>query len=120
MCAVAPRQHHSEAALLRGEVAFSCQGCMPLLDIHSCMLCSMKLERVLWSSARASNASLTVFTTLTVDRLKQLRDQCRSYAGPLSAAVYLSVIQGTRDALVKSNVEKVQEAVAAVEAFHAE
>lgn len=54
--------------------------------------CSMKLERILWSSKPAA-LPLTVYTMLSHDRLSMLQDQCESYRGPLSAAVYVSMIQ---------------------------
>lgn len=78
----------------------------------------MKLERVLYS-ARPPQLNLTIFTSLTLDRLPQLHAQCASYQGPLSAAVFLAVKQVYRDALLQVNAAKVQRAVRAVEAMHA-
>lgn len=63
-----------------------------------CCACSMKLERIYWSR-KPSKLELTIFTTLTVDRLPQLREQCASYEGPLSAAVFLAITQNDREAL---------------------
>jgi hypothetical protein len=48
----------------------------------------MVLKKVFWSSKQAS-VPLTVVTGLNQNRLHQLESQCRSYHGPLSAAVYV-------------------------------
>ncbi len=42
-------------------------------------------------SFKASNLQLTVFVGLTLERLGALEAQCRSWPGPLSAAVYVPV-----------------------------
>lgn len=46
-----------------------------------------------WESSAPAAAPLTIVTQLSVTRLSQLRAQCRSWNGPLSAAVYLPLLQ---------------------------
>lgn len=79
----------------------------------------MKLERILWSN-KSARLNMTVFTTLTVDRLAQLKVQCLSFKGPLSASVFLGLIQDNKTELASHNVAKVKDAVMAVDALHAE
>lgn len=51
------------------------------------------LEHVAWSAKPRGGLALTVFTQLSVDRLSSLEAQCASFEGPLSAAVYISLVQ---------------------------
>lgn len=44
-----------------------------------------------WWSHRPPAVPLTIITHLTLDRLDQLRSQCRSWKGPISAAVYVTI-----------------------------
>lgn len=78
----------------------------------------MKLERVLWSTQPAA-LNLSIFTQLTVDRLDMLQAQCTSFQGPLSAAIHLALVQQATGSLTEGNVERVKNAAAVVEAFHA-
>eukprot|EP00798_Chlamydomonas_sp_ICE-L_P005378 gene5378-5598_t len=73
---------------------------------------------VWWSSRLTPEVSVTVVTQASVDRVPQLYSQCRSWRGPLSAALYVPLYQeeGTLDHLTANNVqilevaaEKVQE-----------
>jgi hypothetical protein len=54
--------------------------------------CRLRLETVLWS-AKPRPMQFTVFTQLTIDRLQTLYNQCTTFTGPVSAAVYLSLLQ---------------------------
>jgi glycosyltransferase-like protein LARGE len=51
----------------------------------------LRAQKVWWSSKAPANAMLTVATVTTLDRLYQLEAQCSSWAGPLSAVVYVPI-----------------------------
>jgi glycosyltransferase-like protein LARGE len=55
----------------------------------------LRLRRAWWSShpLPAASAPLTIATGLNPGRLDQLESQCQSWAGPISAAVYLVLPQ---------------------------
>ncbi|GIL81117.1 hypothetical protein Vretimale_12759 [Volvox reticuliferus] len=57
-------------------------------DTHS----NLKLERILWSS-KPPRFQFTVFTQLTVNRLPTLFNMCTTYTGPMSAAIFVSLVQ---------------------------
>ncbi|GLI63689.1 hypothetical protein VaNZ11_006689 [Volvox africanus] len=57
-------------------------------DTHS----NLKLERILWSS-KPPRFQFTIFTQLTVNRLPTLFNMCTTYTGPMSAAIFLSLVQ---------------------------
>ena len=86
--------------------------------------CSLRLERVLWSS-KPRPLQLTVFTQLTIDRVNTLFNQCSTFQGPLSAAVYLALIEPDSPsgveptALSKVSEGKVKDAVASIQRLHA-
>ncbi|PNH12214.1 Glycosyltransferase-like protein LARGE [Tetrabaena socialis] len=80
---------------------------------------NLKLERILWT-AQPRRFEFTVFTQLTLNRLPTLFNMCSSYTGPLSAAVYLALVQPDAQgggALSSSNEAKVAEAVLQAESF---
>ncbi|GLC46971.1 hypothetical protein PLESTM_002002200 [Pleodorina starrii] len=52
---------------------------------------SLNLAGVWWSN-RTSSVPLTVFTMVSRDRLPMLEMQCRSYVGPLVAAIHVPVL----------------------------
>jgi hypothetical protein len=62
---------------------------------------------------------LTVITHTTVNRWKQLRAQCRSYKGPLNAAVYMFLRQDNGTWLNPPNQLLVDQAAAKLQKFHA-
>ncbi|GFR51211.1 hypothetical protein Agub_g13537 [Astrephomene gubernaculifera] len=55
-------------------------------------LSNLKLESILWS-AKPRRFDFTVFTQLTVNRLPTLFNMCTTFTGPLSAAVYVPLVQ---------------------------
>jgi hypothetical protein len=63
-----------------------------------CCPCRLRAHKVWWSSKTPANATLTVATVTTLDRLNQLAAQCSSWAGPLSAVVYVPVVKGQDEA----------------------
>lgn len=80
---------------------------------------SMKLELIMWSK-KPVGLNMTVFTTLTSDRLNILKDQCLSYKGPLSAAVHFGLVQTEdegKDKLTDKNQAKLDELIGAVKEF---
>lgn len=80
----------------------------PITTEHSILCCTYRLRahKVWWSSKTPANATLTVATVTTMDRLDQLEAQCSSWAGPLSAVVYVPVVKGQDQA--SAAAEKVQ------------
>jgi hypothetical protein len=50
----------------------------------------MKLERLFWSK-KPPAVGVTIVTGLNPSRLNQLESQCRSFHGPISAAVYVNI-----------------------------
>ena len=77
---------------------------------------SMKLEKVLWSK-RPAKFALTVFTQLTLDRLNMLSNQCRSFQGPISAALHLSLVQQDPTRMSEGNQKKLAAAINNVTRF---
>ncbi|PNW87946.1 hypothetical protein CHLRE_01g008051v5 [Chlamydomonas reinhardtii] len=81
------------------------------------------LESIHWS-ARPPRFQFTVFTQLTLNRLPTLFNMCSSYTGPLSAAVFLAVVQPLdargrgSEALSEASRGKVEAAAAEVAEFH--
>lgn len=94
-----------------------------------------------WSS-KPRTIPLTIFTQLTLDRIPTLFNQCSTYRGPLSAVVYMALVQppsgdsgggsggGMRlhaaggapapvAALSKANLARVREAAERISALHA-
>ncbi|PNG99484.1 hypothetical protein TSOC_014736, partial [Tetrabaena socialis] len=57
---------------------------------------SLFLAEVWWSQ-RASGLPVTIFTMASMDRMKMLEAQCRSYRGPVVAAVYLALPVSAND-----------------------
>ncbi|KXZ55213.1 hypothetical protein GPECTOR_3g356 [Gonium pectorale] len=53
---------------------------------------SLFLHKVYWS-AKQPQLPLTIFVSATLERLDALDAQCRCYPGPLSAAVYVPLLQ---------------------------
>ncbi len=56
-----------------------------------------------WWSAKQRPVSVTVITQATVDRLPQLFFQCKSWRGPLSAVLFLGLLQETVAGGLSSN-----------------
>ncbi|KAG2430370.1 hypothetical protein HYH02_013732 [Chlamydomonas schloesseri] len=87
-------------------------------------LSNLKLESIIWS-ARPPRFQFTVFTQLTLNRLPTLFNMCASFSGPLSAAVFLPVVQPLDsrgrggEALSEGSRGKIAEAAAEVERLHA-
>ncbi|PNH04414.1 hypothetical protein TSOC_009430, partial [Tetrabaena socialis] len=53
----------------------------------------LHLHKVLCSGGRNSSAlPLSLFTTATLERLAALEAQCRSYPGPLAAAIWVPLL----------------------------
>ncbi|PNH12234.1 hypothetical protein TSOC_000853 [Tetrabaena socialis] len=50
-----------------------------------------------WWSRRVSGLPVTIFTMASMDRMKMLEAQCRSYRGPVVAAVYLALPVSAND-----------------------
>ncbi|EFJ43666.1 hypothetical protein VOLCADRAFT_96251 [Volvox carteri f. nagariensis] len=55
-------------------------------------LSNLKLARILWSS-KEPRFQFTVFTQLTINRLPTLFNMCTTFTGPLSAAVFVALVQ---------------------------
>ena len=73
-----------------------------------------------WWSAKPPAVPVTVVTGLNPSRLDQLESQCKSWHGPISAAVY-QVLQNkdSKEALTADNLRELRDAEALVAAFHA-
>ena len=72
-----------------------------------------------WWSAKEPAAQITVVTGLNPSRLNQLESQCRSWRGPISAAVYVVVLHPDNDQpLPDAQQKRLDDAAAQVEAFH--
>ncbi|KAG2444235.1 hypothetical protein HXX76_000993 [Chlamydomonas incerta] len=86
-------------------------------------LSNLKLESVIWSG-RPPRFQFTVFTQLTLNRLPTLFNMCASYTGPLSAAVFLAVVQPLDargrggEELSAASQDKVAAAVREVQQMH--
>lgn len=93
-------------------------------------MCSVYLEQV-WLSARPARFQFSVLTQLTIDRIPALFNQCTTYRGPLSAAVYLAIVEedivrgkikGADDSRVQGLSDggrrQVDDAVKALQAMH--
>jgi hypothetical protein len=79
----------------------------------------MGLEGIFWSSKKPA-VELTVVTGLNTKRLHQLESQCRSYRGPLSAAVYVVLHNPDKlPQLTQQHRGVLKEAVQAVSQLHA-
>ena len=79
----------------------------------------MKLEKALWS-AKEPAVQVTIVTGLNPSRLNQLESQCRSYRGPISAAVYVVLHNPDKlPELTQEHKKTLKEAADAVEMFHA-
>lgn len=63
-----------------------------------------------WWSERPSTVPVTVITQASGDRLGQLEAQCRSWGGPLSAAIYLPLYQPSAGSLTMDNLRTLQSA----------
>ncbi|GFR39665.1 hypothetical protein Agub_g136, partial [Astrephomene gubernaculifera] len=75
---------------------------------------SLYLHQVFWSK-KQSQLPLTIFVGATLERLGMLEAQCRSYPGPLSAAIYVPLLQQTPGPqLTPANQELLQQATASV------
>ena len=85
----------------------------------ACCAPRLKVEKIFWSAKRPA-VELTVVTGLNQHRLHQLKSQCRSYKGPLSAAVYVVLHNPDRaPELTEKHTAKLKEAVQAVSRLHA-
>jgi hypothetical protein len=72
-----------------------------------------------WWSAKEPAAQVTIVTGLNPSRLKQLGSQCRSWRGPISAAVYVVLLHPNKDQpLPAAQQKRLDDAAAQVEAFH--
>jgi hypothetical protein len=70
----------------------------------------LRAHKVWWSSKTPANATLTVATVTTLDRLYQLEAQCSSWAGPLSAVVYVPVVKGQDQSSAAAEKEQLADA----------
>ena len=61
-------------------------------DCHAMHARSLKVEAI-WSSKRQPRFDFTVVTQLSFDRMPALFNQCSTFNGPISAAVYLPLVQ---------------------------
>ena len=76
------------------------------------------LHRV-WHSRAPPAVQVTVVTGLNPSRLDQLEMQCRSFSGPISAAVYLVMHNpGGNGTLSAANAAALDKAAASMDAFH--
>lgn len=89
---------------------------------------SLHVQSVLWSS-RPPRFQYTVLTQLTIDRLPALYNQCSTYTGPMSAAIYFSLVQGPppggqqpgqAEQLSPSNKQRVEASAERVAKFHSQ
>eukprot|EP00877_Chromochloris_zofingiensis_P009647 jgi/Chrzof1/4936/Cz15g05070.t1 len=79
----------------------------------------MKVHKI-WSSCRPAAANLTVVTAVTLSRLNQLQAQCKSWKGPLSAALWLPLMQEESDwmAVTDSGMESIDFVDRMLDDFH--
>lgn len=58
---------------------------------------NITVSHIIWSKRSASSPSsrnpLTITTQLSLNRIHQLEAQCRAWPGPISAVIYLAIIQ---------------------------
>ncbi|KAG2493112.1 hypothetical protein HYH03_008775 [Edaphochlamys debaryana] len=80
---------------------------------------SLQLHTVLWSEKELEPPmSVTVFVGATMERLQALEAQCRSYPGPLSAAIYVPLLQQEDgEDLTKENQDHIKKAASALKAL---
>lgn len=92
--------------------------------------CSLKVEAI-WASQRKPHFDLTVVTQLSYDRMPALFNQCSTFKGPISATVYLPLVQTTEGVeklmqgsvdskLSLRNQERVRQEVERLGKLHAE
>jgi glycosyltransferase-like protein LARGE len=85
-----------------------------LEDRPSCIA----VKKIWWQDGDEARLDVTLVTQLSVNRLQALEAQCKTWAGPLAAAVYLPLhnpgSSGTSE-LSGSNRQKLQAAVSAVD-----
>lgn len=67
-----------------------------------------------WWSAKKRPVDVTLITQASVDRLPQLYSQCRSWRGPLSAVLFLGVLQQDGGPLSQDNQELIKNAASHV------
>lgn len=67
---------------------------------------NLYLDSVWWSQKK-TDMGMTVVTQLSMDRLAALWDQCVTWKGPISAAVYLPLVQNRTDRLLRKNARLV-------------
>lgn len=81
-------------------------------------MCRMKLYKAWWS-AKQPAVQVTIVTGLNPSRVNQLESQCRSYKGPISAAVYVVLHSADKAAeLSDAHKQELDEAKAQLDAFH--
>lgn len=74
----------------------------------------------MWWSAKPRPMRFTVVTQMSVDRLPMLAGHCNSFAGVVSAAMYLPLVQdGDGRQLSAENAALVAQAVKELDAAHA-
>lgn len=81
--------------------------CRFLVLLHYLHVCSLKVEAI-WPSKSGPSFDLTVVTQLSFDRMPALFNQCSTFTGPISAAVYLPLIQQTAEEVQLSNRKPLQ------------
>lgn len=83
------------------------------------MPCRLTLHKA-WASSAEPAVPVTVVTGLNPSRLQQLETQCKSWGGPVSAAVYVVLLnQGSSKELKEANQATLAEAQAEIDTFHA-
>lgn len=71
-----------------------------------------------WWSNKPLLIPLTVVTQLSANRVTQLWAQCKSWPGPLSAAVHISIVQSSSTPLNSQNSQLLTRTVRAMSDFH--
>jgi hypothetical protein len=78
----------------------------------------MKVERLFWSK-KPPAVGVTIVTGLNPSRLNQLESQCRSFHGPISAAVYVNIHNpDKRPELLAAHKKQLNEAADEIQRFH--
>lgn len=82
--------------------------------------CRMKLHKI-WASCRPAAVNLTVITAVTLNRLNQLQAQCKSWKGPLAAALWLPIMEHADDgwmAIINGDYESLEVVHKMLDDFH--
>lgn len=71
-----------------------------------------------WWSKKPLTIPLTIVTQLSANRMTQLWMQCKSWPGPLSAAVLIPIIQAVAQPLSFRNDQILRRTIKAITDFH--